>query len=163
MAGAYPGSSRPLEAQAKLTGLLDAGITSVVCLMEAGETNHDGRPFEDYSETIAVMADKLGRKAACFRHPVVDGSVPSQEAMKGILDRIDAALNAGGRAYVHCWGGRGRTGTAVCCWMIRHGIVVPGQAVDHLQTLIRHNAEAFYPTPEFQIQRDFVGNWIPGK
>ena len=87
-----------------------------------------------------------------------------RERLLGLLKTCDTeVLNAGGRAYVHCWGGRGRTGTAVCCWMIRHGIVAPNQAADHLQTLIRHNAQAFYPTPEFETQRDFVRNWIKGQ
>jgi len=160
MAGAYPGSSRPEEAPSKLIGLLDAGITSVISLMEQQERNHSGQPFVDYSEGITHMAHARGLRVVCFRHSVVDGSVPSLEVMKGILDGIDEALNAGGRTYVHCWGGRGRTGTAVCCWMIRHGIVAPNQAADHLQTLIRHNAQAFYPTPEFETQRYFVRNWI---
>lgn len=163
LAGAYPGSSKPEEAVSKLARLLDVGITSVISLMETQERNHSGQPFVDYSEGIARLAEKRGQKVGCFRYAVVDGSVPSHETMKTILDRLDQTLNTGGSAYVHCWGGRGRTGTAVCCWMIRHAIVTPNQALDHLQTLIRHNAQAFYPTPEFQIQRDFVLRWTRGQ
>jgi protein-tyrosine phosphatase len=135
----------------------------VISLMEPQERNHSGQAFVEYTKGIAHLAEKRGQKVACFRYPVVDGSVPSPETMKAILDRLDETIKTGGSAYVHCWGGRGRTGTAVCCWMIRNGIVAPEQAVDHLQTLIRHNAQAFYPTPEFQIQRDFVFRWTRGQ
>ena len=41
--------------------------------------------------------------------------------MASILDAIDAALDGGKTVYVHCWGGVGRTGTVVGCWLVRHG------------------------------------------
>ncbi len=41
--------------------------------------------------------------------------------MVDILDTIDAALEEGRTVYVHCWGGVGRTGTVVGCWLVRHG------------------------------------------
>ena len=42
--------------------------------------------------------------------------------MTRILDDVDAALADGGAVYVHCWGGIGRTGTVVGCWLVRHGL-----------------------------------------
>jgi hypothetical protein len=41
--------------------------------------------------------------------------------MTAILDRIDCALEQGHTVYVHCWGGRGRTGTVVGCHFVRRG------------------------------------------
>ena len=41
--------------------------------------------------------------------------------MSDILDAIDEALARGRVVYVHCWGGIGRTGTVVACWLRRHG------------------------------------------
>ena len=41
--------------------------------------------------------------------------------MSDILDAIDAALRDGKTVYVHCWGGVGRTGTVIGCWLVRHG------------------------------------------
>ena len=32
-----------------------------------------------------------------------------------------AALDDGRTVYLHCWGGVGRTGTVVGCWLVRHG------------------------------------------
>jgi hypothetical protein len=39
-----------------------------------------------------------------------------------ILDDIDEARARGGTAYVHCWGGVGRTGTVIGCWLMRHAL-----------------------------------------
>jgi protein tyrosine phosphatase len=152
-----------LEAGTKLAGLVSLGVTRVISFMEGFECNNFGDVFVDYTPVIAKIAAGQNRTIGCFRHPVVDGSMPSVEAMKAILDRIDEAIAAGGTAYIHCWGGRGRTGTAVCCWLVRHRLASPGHAVAHLQTLIKHNAAAFYQTPQNAEQRKFVGEWRPGE
>lgn len=83
--------------------------------------------------------------------------------MKAILDDIDAALERGGVAYAHCWGGRGRTGTVVCCWLIRHGLAAPNQAVEKMHTLIGDRIHDFIPTPENDQQRLFVEQWCTGQ
>ena len=44
----------------------------------------------------------------------------SQQQTAGILDAIDKALEDGKNVYVHCWGGIGRDGTVVGCWLVRH-------------------------------------------
>jgi protein-tyrosine phosphatase len=46
--------------------------------------------------------------------------VPDAEMMGSVLDAIDTSLDEVGPAYVHCWGGHGRTGTAIGCWLVRH-------------------------------------------
>ena len=51
------------------------------------------------------------------RIPVRDVSVPSKDGMVMILDRIDQALAQQRPVYVHCWGGKGRTGTVVGCYL----------------------------------------------
>jgi len=161
LAGAYPGSSDPSESNVKVAGLVAAGVTRVISLMEEAEKNHSGQAFVDYATSINRLASeqRLGRTIECLRFPIVDGSIPNAETMGSVLDRIDEAISAKGTVYVHCWGGRGRTGTVVCCWLIRHGYAAPGQAVDYLQTLIREKAAIFHPTPENANQRDFVRNW----
>ena len=89
----------------------------------------------------------------------MDGGITTVPAMRSILDSIDKALNRGGIVYVHCWGGRGRTGTVVCCWLIRHGLAAQHQAVDRMHALIGGKIEDFSPTPENQEQRNFIEQW----
>ena len=40
--------------------------------------------------------------------------------MHRLIDRIDELNNADGYTFIHCWGGVGRTGTVVACYLARH-------------------------------------------
>ena len=116
LAGEYPGDEDPRKAAAKLNTLLRAGVNHFIDLT----TPRDG--LEPYVETARSEAGRLGLSIEWERHPVADMSVPSSpEQMSGILDAIDAAMCDGRTVYVHCWGGVGRTGTVVGCWLVRRG------------------------------------------
>jgi protein tyrosine phosphatase len=86
-------------------------------MMGETESNHDGQGFADYLPNLTELLPGPGRSIQFSRHPIVDGSIPCTKLMVEILDRIDAAIERGGVVYVHCWGGRGRTGTVICCWL----------------------------------------------
>jgi hypothetical protein len=163
LAGCYPGGQTAASAAVKTKGLIDAGVTDIVSLMEAGETNHAGLPFEDYMPSANATATAMGRKVQWCRHPIVDGGITTVTAMKAILNDIDSALQRSGIVYVHCWGGRGRTGTVVCCWLIRHGQAAPDDAVGKMHTLIGDKIQDFLPSPENDEQRLFIEQWCPGQ
>ena len=156
LAGCYPGGQTPESASAKARGLLAAGVTDIVNLMEEAESNHDGQTFADYVPNLIAHFPNRERPIQASSHPIVDGSVPSTQLMVEILDRIDSAIARGGIVYIHCWGGRGRTGTVVCCWLVRHGLATPTNAVAKLQTLIAENRAEFEPTPENARQIAFI-------
>jgi hypothetical protein len=67
-------------------------------------------------------AQWLDGRAEYRRCTIVDFGVPSPQEMTAILDVLDAALAAGRVVYLHCWGGVGRTGTVVGCYLVRHGM-----------------------------------------
>ena len=115
-AGEYPGAWDPAEAATRLRALLEAGINHFVDLTEQGE-------LLPYFEIAKEEARRLGHTVGWERHPIVDASIPrSPDQMAKILDAIDdAPLGDGKTVYVHCWGGVGRTGTVVGCWLVRHG------------------------------------------
>src|SRR5260370_41266282 len=48
--------------------------------------------------------------------------VPSKTTLSAILDTIDGEIARGKAVYVHCWGGHGRTGVVVGCWLQRHAL-----------------------------------------
>ena len=114
IAGEYPGAKDLTEARAKVRALLDAGVTRVIDLTEPGELT----PF---AELLAREATARGVTATYHSRPIRDVDVCTPDQMRIILDEIDAALAGGETVYVHCWGGAGRTGTVVGCWLVRHG------------------------------------------
>ena len=114
-AGEYPGDKDSDRAATSIESLLRAGIDHFIDLTEQ-------RELESYAGILEEVARRLNLRVGHERHPIVDGRVPnSREQMAGILDAIDLALSEGKTVYVHCLGGVGRTGTAVGCWLVRHG------------------------------------------
>jgi protein-tyrosine phosphatase len=95
------------------------------------------------------------------RLSIVDVSVPDEpELMEATLDTIDAELVSGGKVYVHCWGGIGRTGTAVGCHLVRSGMS-GDDALARVAELFR-SMEKYTGrrrSPETAEQEDYVRSW----
>lgn len=163
LAGCYPGAPGPREASRKLRSLLDAGIHAVISLMEPEETDRRGRPFTPYEDHLYRLASEREIAVTCLRLPIPDQCVPTRETMRQILNAIDAFLENGMPVYLHCWGGKGRTGTVVGCWLTRHGLAMGDEALHMVQYLRRNDPTANQPSPENRIQCHFVRNWKVGE
>lgn len=163
LAGCYPGAPVPREATEKLRGMLDAGIRAVISLMEPEETDRQGRPFMPYEDQLYRLASEDEIAVTCLRMPIADQCVPTRSAMREILDAIDALLENETPTYLHCWGGRGRTGTVVGCWLARHGLANGEEAVHMVQRLRRNDPTASQRSPETRIQVNMVLNWREGE
>jgi protein-tyrosine phosphatase len=87
--------------------------------------------------------------------------IPSVSAMLYALDTIDRVLADRRAIYIHCWGGIGRTGTVVGCYLVRHGLTgeVAIQEIAHLR---QHTPDYRYPAPARDIQRQMVCSWQRG-
>lgn len=89
---------------------------------------------------------------------ILDVSVPHTSAMMiGILDALDTAIADGHTIYLHCWGGIGRTGTVVGCWLVRHGMT----GDEALSTIAHHwqgvAKRVYHPrSPETDEQHAYV-------
>ena len=153
LAGEYPGSFDLETARRHMDAFLEAGINTFIDLTQAHE-------LVSYEAVLIEQARVYDMSAFYHRFAIRDHSVPSREMMVTILNTIDEALNAGRRVYVHCWGGVGRTGIAVGCYLVRHG-VTNEQALSQVDRLYRTRSNTFYyPTsPETQEQIEFVRNW----
>ena len=140
------------------------GLLTPIVLMEntSGEmmllTGENELPA--YQPTLMDEAVFYDRQVFHERFSITDKGLPSRTSMITILDAIDQSLASGHKLYLHCWGGIGRTGTTVGCFLVRHGL--SGQAALHkLASLYRTAAQSkLYPnSPETREQIDFILNW----
>lgn len=161
VAGEYPGSPPTVGravAEEKLAAFLRAGITAFIDLTDPA----DG--LAPYEPMLREVAGRLGTRVNYERLTIRDMDVCRPEYMRRVLDAIDAGLGQGGAVYVHCWGGIGRTGMVVGCWLARHGASgeVALRQVDALfrsmspEKVRRH---ARWGSPQTEAQRAVVREW----
>ena len=113
LAGEYPTDWGATPA--KLDLLLDAGVRTFVDLT----TLHDGlHPYEPILARMAAERD-LDVRHAPF--PIPDLGVLDVEGYTPIIEFMATEVDASRPVYVHCWGGIGRTGTVIGCWLVRNG------------------------------------------
>jgi len=154
LAGEYPGSTLLHEAYEKTRDLLNLDINVFIDLTLDDHLD----PYEPILKREAFRQQKTYQYLKLgFR----DMSAPSRREMKSILDQIDAQLDAGRNLYIHCWGGIGRTGTVVGCYLARHGIT--GQAALDEIGRLRLAVPGGRESPETDEQRRMVLGWQAGQ
>jgi protein-tyrosine phosphatase len=149
LAGGYPGSTDPDEATRRLRAFARHGVSVFVDLTHPADLLE---PYEAH----------LGDDARRVSHPIVDFGTTTIPHMTRILDDVDLALSDGHTVYVHCWGGVGRTGTVVGCWLRRHRLD-DGDPIARIAALRRDTSGASAPSPERPAQRAMVVAWKPGR
>ena len=149
LAGEYPGSSDPDEAARRIRAFVRHGVTLFVDL------THPGDPLEPYAPFLDAGTARLA-------HPIVDFGTTTIPHMTRILDDVDGAIERGGLAYVHCWGGIGRTGTVVGCWLVRHGLD-GADPIRRIAQLRRDVSDASVASPQTSAQREMVRAWKRGR
>jgi protein-tyrosine phosphatase len=163
LAGFYPGSQKSTIVLKQLRSLLEHGIRRILSLMEEQERNYRGELFVPYENELFHLAAEMGLEVELDRMPIPDTDIPTVKGMIAILDRIDQSIEQGRTLYLHCWGGRGRTGTVVGCFLARHGLAVGEAALGLLQELRQNDPISHMPSPETKIQADFIRSWPKGK
>ena len=154
-AGAYP---NPVGWNSKLDQLLDVGIRVFVNLTQDYPGGTDA-----HMDRYDVPA--TDRHAMIVRRQIRDNGVTTESEMKNTLDVIDRHLGHGCTVYVHCWGGSGRTGTVVGCWLRRHSYAGVGDAIELLRRLrVQGDRKGGHkPTPQTAAQRLMVEQWEYGR
>ena len=154
LAGEYPYDPFSSElTRQKLEAFLDAGFNTFINL-----TNENEGP--DYTRLLQEIAGENKKTQQYLRFPINDFGLPTHELMATILNAIDTALKLDRKIYLHCYGGIGRTGTTVGCFLVRNGLTGQ-QALNELARRwrdvpksVRHPA-----TPETRQQEDFILRW----
>jgi protein-tyrosine phosphatase len=152
LAGEYPRNPDDESSPAKVGALIGAGISAFIDLTV--ENEHDLRP---YSHLIGTASHQ--------RFPITDVSLPRSKAeTASILDAIDEHVKQVRTVYVHCWGGSGRTGVIVGCWLARHGL--GGEAaLIRLRELWKEcgKSSPTRGTPDTRAQEEYIRGWEEGR
>jgi hypothetical protein len=112
LAGEYPRTKERITSRSRIEAMFRDGITRFIDLTTK---NDNLLSYED------ILNDVSGGAAKRLAFPIPDLSIPADaNKMIEILDAIDTSLCEGHGVYIHCWGGVGRTGTVVGCWLKRH-------------------------------------------
>lgn len=161
LAGAYPGKEDPREHKERIAGLYNAGMRTFISLMEPHEKNNSGIDFLPYQEELARIAKGMDETVVCKNFPIKDRSITSVDTMRKILDAIDECLSKKEPVYVHCFGGIGRTGTVICCWLLRHRHATLDTVFEVLKELRTADIDrSGRDAPENEKQKNFVLNWL---
>jgi hypothetical protein len=154
LAGRYPGlPGAESGTRRRLAAFLDAGFDTFIDLTCAGE-----RPA--YLPLLQAEARARDRIVQHRRFSFPDFNIPTHASMVAALDAIDAALTGNRIVYLHCFGGIGRTGTTVGCWLIRQGLK-PAAALFRLQELYQAAGQSLNSprSPETVEQVNFILHW----
>ena len=146
LAGEYPRNRDEESSRQKINALILSGITSFIDLTEE---NEGLLPYSGFLDTVSHQ-----------RFPIRDISIPdSPDVTLAILDAIDHHISLGGMVYLHCWGGVGRTGVIVGCWLARHGF--KGEAaLARLNELWQQCPKSAHRnSPETKEQQKYILMW----
>lgn len=177
LAGPYPGSSDPAEMERRLRALLDAGIRSVIYLVDESSEEDDAegtavgdaiepvQAFAPYEDQLERMAEERGEIVEIGRYTIDVGSAAVDAEMELILDAIDAEIEGSSHpTLVHCINGKGSTGMVVGCYLARHGIATGKDALAKIRELRAADPElAKTKSPENIVQERFVTRWKEGQ
>jgi predicted protein tyrosine phosphatase len=99
-------------------------------------------------------------KAIHRRFAIRDVAVPdSPETTIQILDTIDRYIQQGEMVYVHCWGGVGRTGVIVGCWLARHDSGGEAALIRLRKLWTQCPKSATHESPETRDQERYIQSW----
>ena len=149
-AGEYPGDKYGEKAKDKIRHMLHFGVRHFIDLTEEGELN----PY----------AHLLPDDCTYDRFPIRDVSIPrSTYDVYRLIDRINQLSKRNdGYVYIHCWGGVGRTGTIVACFLAES---MQDPTLENALTSLRNRfsqmpKSSHRVTPETKEQVAFIGQYV---
>ncbi len=146
LAGEYPGAKDEESARKKVHSIVQSGITAFIDLTEENEG------LLPYSHLVGPASHQ--------RFPIRDVSTPGSKAKTvGTLNAIDYHIGQGGVVYLHCWGGVGRTGVIVGCWLARHGLKGEAALAKLRELWLQCPKSVTRNSPETLAQEQYIVQW----
>jgi protein tyrosine phosphatase len=162
LAGEYPGEVDPEMTSRKLRALLAGGIRTFVDLTDEGEVNEDAKVIPTYRSILRQVSEEESIQTTYANIPIEDRGVPSPWTLRCILDVVDRSIADENPVYVHCWAGRGRTGTVVGCYLKRHGMAQDPDVIQKLAHLRKDVPNGRETSPHTKDQIRMVTTWKRG-
>jgi len=187
LVGAYPGVVDDEENMTTIWGILNCKVTTFVCLQveyPGPEVTEDmwrsGRAIRPYFGDVKEVVKHVDSmrevnkdysvknvtsiKKLDFVHvPIVDCSVTDDNTIFQLCVNLVNRISRGEVLYVHCWGGHGRTGTAICIMLhLMYGMSAK-DCMEYCQFV--HDLRRIpidVGSPQTQAQRDQVIRVIEG-
>lgn len=151
-AGEYPGDKNGETAKEKLEQMYAFGIRHFIDLTEKGE--------------LVPYDHLLPADVTYNRFPIPDVSIPSsiEDARRVVECIADYAQRDQGKVYVHCWGGVGRTGTIIACYLAEQSEKPSYElALNELRYYFSQMPKSAYRvTPETKAQENFIREYVNG-
>jgi protein tyrosine/serine phosphatase len=151
-AGEHPAIGSTDGTRLKIRWLIDLEINLILDLTEPGEAD------ANYAIMIQNESVALQKSVVYKRFPIPDWSIPSHENMVDILETIETALSSGKNIYLHCYGGLGRTGLTVGCYLGNRGLTGI-QALARISEMRLKIPGEQKISPETEKQRKMVLEW----
>jgi protein-tyrosine phosphatase len=155
LAGEHPVDVKEEVSRARVSRLLEAGIRTFVDLTEEQE-------LKSYYPLLRGLAEEQLIEVTFVRLPIPDRGVPSVWTLRCILDLVDRSLADENPVFVHCFAGRGRTGTVVGCYLKRHGLATEADVIMKIAELRRFMPIAEESSPHTPLQVRMAENWKHG-
>jgi protein tyrosine/serine phosphatase len=162
LAGEHPGDANEEITRKRLSALLDVDIRTIVDLTDEDEINEDAKPVPGYRTLLRTIAEERRVEVTYMRVPISDRGVPSVWTLRHILDVIDRSVSDENSVFVHCWAGRGRTGTVVGCHLMRHGRANDRDVIQMIADLRRLMPAGRDSSPHTPEQIRMVKTWKEG-
>ena len=163
LAGCYPGGHDDASTEERLIALLDAGIHSVINVMEEEElVEHEpGIHYLPYEDRLEALGGERGLIVEIATYAIEDGTAPQEGEMQLILDAIDGEVDGrNSPTLIHCSDGHGRTGMVVGCYLARHGVAKGKDALAKIRELRAPFPElAEHRSPANMVEEKFVLRW----
>ena len=182
LCGRYPGScpSRPIDSTAqrdRLSTLREHGIDTFVCLQselppqdavsewpEGGIEGQSKNVVEKQTARFQPYFDDAGGDAANYVHfSIPDRCVASSlESLDALVHDLYTRVLDGERLYIHCFGGRGRTGIVAACLLgaLYPELTDPDEALERVHGYYSLRGELYGSSPETDEQKQQVKDWF---
>lgn len=145
-AGEYPGDKYGEKGEKKINQMVHFGVRHFIDLTEEGE--------------LPPYSHLLPRGCTYTRFPIHDVDVPdSVDRVNSLIDHIrELSRRNDGYVYIHCWGGVGRTGTIVGCFLADGNFE---RTMNNLRNGFSQMPKSSHRvTPETKEQESFIKKYI---